>query len=252
VDFWAKFQSDFYQSFVEIWTKLQHEFYQSFIEGDRWLLYIKGLGTTLLVTVLALFLGVFLGVLVAVIRSAHDQQKVGKVNPFLKILNALCRIYVTVIRGTPMMVQLLIMYFVVFSSTRNQVGVAVLAFGINSGAYVSEIIRGGIMAVDSGQMEAGRSLGFNYTTTMRLIIIPQAVKMILPSLGNELITLLKETSIVTVIGLRDLTKAAMLVQSKAYLAFMPLIAIALVYLAIVMFLTWLVEKLERRLRTSER
>jgi len=237
---------------VDFWTNFLSDLHQSFIEGDRWLLYVKGLGTTLTVTLLALVLGVILGVLVAVVRSAHDQQEPSKVNPFLKVLNLICKIYVTVIRGTPMMVQLLIMYFVIFASSRNQIGVAMLAFGINSGAYASEIIRGGIMAVDSGQMEAGRSLGFGYASTMRLIIIPQAIKMILPALGNELITLLKETSIVTVIGLKDLTKMAILIQGKTYQAFMPFVGIALVYLGMVMILSWLVGKLERRLRASER
>lgn len=237
---------------MEFWADFVEKFNQSFIEGDRWILYIKGLGVTLLVTVLALVLGITLGVLVAVVRSAHDQQKLGKVNPLLKVLNAICRVYVTVIRGTPMMVQLLIMYMVIFASSRNQIGIAMLAFGINSGAYASEIIRGGIMAVDVGQMEAGRSLGFGYASTMRLIIIPQAIKMILPALGNELITLLKETSIVTVIGLRDITKVAMLISGKTYQAMMPLIAIALVYLAMVMLLTWVFGKLERRLRANER
>lgn len=237
---------------MDSWTSFVNNFNQSFIEGDRWLLYIKGLGVTLLVTVLALILGIILGVLVAVIRSAYAQQEAGKISPALKILNLICKFYVTVIRGTPMMVQLLIMYLVIFASSRNMIGVAVLAFGINSGAYASEIIRGGIMAVDAGQMEAGRSLGFGYAATMRLIIIPQAVKMILPALGNELITLLKETSIVTVIGLRDLTKAAMLVQGKTYQALMPLLAVALIYLGLVVLLTWAFGLLERRLRTSER
>ena len=237
---------------MDFWVKIQNDFNQSFIVGDRWLMYLKGLGVTLTVTVLALILGVILGVLIAVVRSAHDQQQVNRVNPVLSVLNAICKIYVTIIRGTPMMVQLLIMYYGIFSASRNQIGVAMLAFGINSGAYVSEIIRGGIMAVDHGQMEAGRSLGFNYPSTMRLIIIPQAVKIILPALGNELITLLKETSIVTVIALRDLTKAAMLIQGKTYQAFMPFVGIALVYLAIVMLLTWLFGLLERRLRANER
>ncbi len=248
MDLWLKLQS----SFDTFWQGFVKDFNQSFVEGDRWLLYLKGLGTTLEVTVLALVIGVFLGVLIAVVRSAHDQQQLGRKNPLLGFFNAICKIYVTIIRGTPMMVQLLIMYFVIFASTRNQIGVAVLAFGINSGAYVSEIIRGGIMSVDAGQMEAGRSLGLGYATTMRIIIIPQAVKMILPALGNELITLLKETSIVTVIGLRDLTKVAMLIQGKTYQAFMPFIAIALVYLLMVMLLTWILGKLEGRLRTSER
>ena len=238
--------------FVEFWTELADQFNQAFITGDRWLLFTKGLGVTLLVTVFALVLGVFLGVFIAIIRTAHDQRQIGRSNPVLSVLNVICKIYITVIRGTPMMVQMLIMYFVIFASSRNMVGVAVLAFGINSGAYVSEIIRGGIMAVDVGQMEAGRSLGFGYASTMRLIIIPQAVKIILPALGNELITLLKETSIVTVIGLKDLVKQAIAVQAITYQPFMPLIGIAVIYLALVMLLTWLFGRLERRLRTSER
>ncbi len=234
------------------WENFLTDFRISFIDGNRWQLYLSGLLTTLELTVLALVLGVILGVVVATIRSAHDQQTLGRRNIVLEFLNGLCKVYVTVIRGTPMMVQLLIMYFVVFASSRNQVAVAVLAFGINSGAYVSEIVRGGIMAVDPGQTEAGRSLGLGYGTTMTYIVIPQALKTVLPALGNELITLLKETSIVTIIGLRDLTKAAMLVQGKTYQAFLPLIAIALVYLLMVIFLSWLMGKLERRMRTSER
>lgn len=237
---------------TEFWLDLQKDFYQSFIEGDRWLSYIKGLGVTAQLTIGALVIGVVLGVLVAVVRSLHDQQDVQKKNKLLGFLNGICKFYTTVIRGTPMMVQLLIMYFVIFSGTRNQIGVGILAFGINSGAYVSEIVRGGIMSIDRGQMEAGRSLGFNYVQTMWYIIIPQAFKNILPALVNELIALVKETSIVTVIGLVDLTKAAILIQSKSYQAFMPFIAVALVYLCIVMTLTWLLGKLERRLRNSER
>ena len=237
---------------MEIWTDLSGQFIQAFVTGDRWFLYIKGLGVTLLVTGLSLVVGVILGVLVAVVRTAHDQNQLGRKNPLLSFLNVICRIYVTVIRGTPMMVQMLIMYFVIFASSRNMIGVATLAFGINSGAYVSEIVRGGIMAVDAGQMEAGRSLGFSYVSTMRLIIIPQAVKIILPALGNELITLLKETSIVTVIGLKDLVKQAIAIQTITYQPFMPLIGIALIYLSLVMLLSWIFGRLERRLRTSER
>ncbi len=237
---------------TNFWLELQKDFYQSFIEGDRWLSYLKGLGVTAKLTLGALLIGIVIGILVAVIRSLHDQQNPQRKNKLLGLLNTICKIYTTVIRGTPMMVQLLIIYFVIFAGTRNQVGVAILAFGFNSGAYVSEIVRAGIMSIDSGQMEAGRSLGFNYVQTMRYIIIPQALKNILPALGNELIVLVKETSIVTVIGLVDLTKAAILIQSKSYQAFMPFIAVALVYLAIVMTLTWLLGKLERRLRNSER
>ena len=243
---------DFLAKLPDMWAGFENSFYRCFIEGDRWLHYVKGLGITLELTIFALLLGFFLGVIIAVVRSAYDQQSMGKKSRILSFFNWLCKVYVTIIRGTPMMVQLLIMYFVIFSSTRNQIGVAVLAFGINSGAYVSEIIRGGIMAVDNGQMEAGRSLGLSYSTTMTSIIIPQALKSVLPSLGNELITLLKETSIVTVIGLKDLTKGAMNIAGKTYQMFMPYITIALIYLVMVMFLTWLLGKLERRLRNSER
>ena len=230
------------------WAELNKDFYQAFVQEGRWKMYLEGVGNTLKVAVLALILGV----VVAMVRTFHDQQREERPGFLLGILNGICKVYTTVIRGTPMMVQLLIMAFVVFKSSRNLVGVAALAFGINSGAYVAEIIRGGLMSVDAGQMEAGRSLGLNYIQTMRHIIIPQAVKNILPALGNELITLLKETSIVTVIGLRDLTKAAQLVTSKTYGGFMALFGVALVYLAMVMVLSWLMGRLERRLRSSER
>ena len=236
----------------EFFAEIQHDFYQSFIEGDRWLLYLKGIGVTLEVAALALVIGIILGVIVAVIRTLYDQQIPSRRKFILKLLNGISQVYVTVIRGTPLMVQLLIMYFVIFASTRNQIVTAMLTFGINSGAYVSEIIRGGIMSVDKGQMEAGRSLGLSYATTMSTVVIPQAVKNILPALGNELITLLKDTSIVTVIGLRDLTKAAMLIQGKTYQAFMPFVGIALVYLLLVMILSALMGALERRMRQSDR
>lgn len=235
-----------------LWEELNKDFYQAFIQEGRWNLYLEGIGNTLKVAVLALILGVALGLVAAMIRTFHDQQREERPSLLLSFCNALCQVYTTVIRGTPMMVQLLIMAFVIFKSSRNLVGVASLAFGINSGAYVAEIIRGGLMSVDAGQMEAGRSLGLSYMQSMRRIIIPQAVKNILPALGNELITLLKETSIVTVIGLRDLTKAAQLVTSKTYGGFMALFGVALVYLAMVMVLTWLMNLLERRLRSSDR
>ncbi|MFR2156952.1 MAG: amino acid ABC transporter permease [Evtepia gabavorous] len=162
------------------------KFYQAFIEGDRWLQYLNGVKTTLLVTALALILGIVLGVLVAMLRTAHDQQRPGHRNPILAVLNLICKVYVTVIRGTPMMVQLLIMGFVIFASSRNFTMIGTLTLGINSGAYVSEIVRGGLMSVDKGQMEAGRSLGLNYMTTMRFIVIPQAVKAILPAWAASL------------------------------------------------------------------
>jgi His/Glu/Gln/Arg/opine family amino acid ABC transporter permease subunit len=232
--------------------KFAHDFNQSFVEGGRWKMYAGGIVVTLEITAVALVIGVVLGTMVAIIRSAHDQRRPGTAgNPVINILNVICKIYTTVIRGTPMMVQLLIMYFVIFAGSRNQVGLSMLAFGINSGAYVSEIIRGGIMSVDPGQMEAGRSLGMGYATVMRFIVIPQAIKTILPALGNELITLLKETSIVTVIGLVDLTKAAILIQSKTYQAFMPFFGIAFAYLVMVMILSWLMSIIERRFRVSD-
>ena len=238
-----------------MWESLKMGFYQTFILEDNYQYFVKGLGTTLTVTIFALIIGVIIGVLVAIIRSAYDQQPERKKGLLLKILNGICKVYLTVIRGTPMMVQLLIMWFVVWASARstdsNMMKCAILAFGINSGAYVAEIFRSGIMSIDKGQMEAGRSVGLTYAATMRYIIIPQAFKNVLPALGNELITLVKETSVVTVIGLRDLTKGAMIVQSKTYQALIPYFAIAAIYLVIVMFLTWVMGKLERRLRQSD-
>ena len=238
-----------------MWESLKMGFYQTFILEDNYQYFVKGLGTTLTVTVFALVIGVIIGVLVAIIRSAYDQQPERKKGLLLKILNGICKVYLTVIRGTPMMVQLLIMWFVVWASARstdsNMMKCAILAFGINSGAYVAEIFRSGIMSIDKGQMEAGRSVGLTYAATMRYIIIPQAFKNVLPALGNELITLVKETSVVTVIGLRDLTKGAMIVQSKTYQALIPYFASAAIYLVIVMFLTWVMGKLERRLRQSD-
>lgn len=232
--------------------KFRAGFNQSFIEGDRWLMYVKGIGVTLEVAAVALLLGIVLGVIVAIVRTVHDQQRPGQKNALLGIINKIAQVYTTVIRGTPLMVQLLIMYFVIFANTRNAVGVAMLTFGINSGAYVAEIIRGGIMSVDKGQMEAARSLGLSYLPAMRFIVIPQAVKNILPALGNELIALLKDTSLVTVIGVRDLTKAAQLIQGKTYQALFPFVGIAIVYLVLVMIIAALIGVLERRLAASDR
>ena len=227
-------------------------FYQAFIEADRWLQYLNGVKTTLLVTAMALILGICLGLLVALIRTAHDQQRPGKKNPILGLLNVICKVYVTVIRGTPMMVQLLIMSFIIFSSSRNFTMVGTLTLGINSGAYVAEIIRGGLMSVDKGQMEAGRSLGLNYVQTMRFIIIPQAVKAILPALGNEFIVLLKDTSLITVIGGKELLYAAQGIYNRTYDQMFPLLGIACIYLLLVCILSWLLGKLERRLRQGDR
>ena len=206
-----------------------------------------GLMVTLEVTLFATLIGILLGFLVAIIRSTHDRT--GK----MKILNAVCQVYLTVIRGTPVVVQLLIVYFVIFGSVNvSKVLVAVLAFGINSGAYVAEICRAGIMSIDIGQMEAGRSIGFSYGQTMWYIVLPQAFKNVLPALGNEFIVLLKETSVSGYIALHDLTKGGDVIRSRTYDAFMPLIGVALVYLAMVLGFTKLVSLLERRLNQSER
>ena len=229
-----------------------YKFYQAFLLKDRWLQYIDGVGTTLLVTAIALALGVVLGSVVAMVRVTHDQQRPGHKNPVLGFFNAVCEVYATIIRGTPMMVQLLIMSMVIFSNSRNFTMVGALTLGINSGAYVSEIIRGGLMAVDPGQMEAGRSLGLNYMTTMVVIIIPQAIRAVLPALGNEFITLLKETSICGYIALTDVTHGANTVRSQTYEPYMPLFAAALIYLVSVSVLSALISRLERRMRVNER
>ena len=233
-------------------AQLQAQFQQCFIDNDRWIQFAKGLGVSFEVTFGALLLGLIIGTLIAIVRTSHDQQANGRKSLLLSVLNVICKIYTTIIRGTPMMVQLLIMGFVVFSMSRNLLMIAILTLGINSGAYVSETIRSGIMSIDKGQMEAGRSLGMGYGTVMRFIIIPQAIKNILPALGNELITLFKDTSLVTVIGLIDITKVAIQVQAKTYQAFMPFIGIAAVYLVVVLIFTKLLEKLERRMRQSDR
>ena len=221
-------------------------FYQNFIEDDRWRYIVGGLGNTLKSTLFAVVIGIALGFLVAVIRSTYEKTH------GLKLLNFLCRIYLTVIRGTPVLIQLLIIYFVVFGSVKiDKVLVAVMAFGINSGAYVAEIFRSGIMSIDNGQFEAGRSLGFNYRQTMVYIVMPQAFKNVLPALCNEFIVLLKETSVAGYIAIQDLTKGADIIRSRTYSAFMPLIAAAIIYLVMVMIFTYFVQKLERRLRSSD-
>ena len=229
------------------WLKeLAHRFYLNFIKDDRWHYITRGLRTTVLITVFALILGVALGFIVAIIRSAHD--KTGK----LKIANFICRVYLTVIRGTPVVVQLLIIYYGIFASvTIEKMIVAVIAFGVNSGAYVAEIVRSGIMSIDKGQLEAGRSLGFSYAQTMIYIIIPQAFKNVLPALGNELIVLLKETSVSGYIAMEDLTKGGDIIRSRTFDAMMPLLAVAAIYLIVVILLEFLVGKLERRLRNSD-
>ena len=225
---------------------------KAFIEGDRWKLYLQGLGTTIELTVVALIFGVLLGLMVAMVRTAHDQQRPGQRSFILGIINLLCRIYVTVIRGTPMMVQLMIMGFVIFNSSNNFTAVGALSLGINSGAYVSEIIRGGLMSLDQGQSEAGRSLGLNYMDTMRFIVIPQAFKAILPSLGNEFIVLLKDTSLISTIAGKEMVYFARSITSRTYESMFPLLIVAVIYLIIVMIFSWLQSILERRLRQSDR
>ena len=238
---------------VAWWQERFVRFYQAFIEGDRWQQYLEGVGVTLLVTAMALAIGVVLGVLVAMIRTAHDQQRPGRPrNPVLGVLNAVCKVYVTVIRGTPMMVQILIMGMVIFASSRNFTAVGALTLGINSGAYVAEIIRGGLMSLDIGQTEAGRSLGLGYLDTMRFIVVPQAFKAILPALGNEFIVLLKDTSLISIIGGQEMVYFARNILNRTYDAMFPLIGAAIIYLILVMIFTWLQGKLERRLRQSDR
>ncbi len=229
-----------------MWENLQHEFNRFFVDNGASSWWINGIKTTILVTLLALVIGVILGGIVGMIRSIHEQT--GK----LKILNGICVVYLTIIRGTPSMIQILIFYSIVFASVPlNNIIIGGIAFGINSGAYVAEIIRSGIMSVDKGQTEAGRSLGLSSGQTMKMIILPQAVKNVLPALINEMIVLLKETAIIGYIGTVDITKAATLVQSRTYSAFVPLISAAVFYLVLVMLLTYFMGKVERRMRRSE-
>ncbi len=228
-------------------ASLSEQFVATFITEQRYLLFLNGLKTTLIITVAAAALGIVLGFGIAYVRTTYDRT--GKMG----FLNALCKVYLSVIRGTPTTVQLLIMYFVIFGSVKiDKVPVAILAFGINSGAYVAEIFRGGIMSIPVGQMEAARSLGLNYTQATWKIILPQAVKNVLPALGNELIVLLKETSISGYIALQDLTKAGNIVSSRTYSVFFPYIAVAVIYLVIVMFLERLFNMMEVRLAQSDR
>ncbi len=226
------------------WSVFADKFYLNFIKHDRWRYLVDGLGITLEVALCAVLLGAVLGFIVAVIRTTHDKH--GR----LKILNAVCKVYLTVIRGTPMTVQLLIAYFVIFASSQNGTLVAILAFGFNSGAYVAEIMRAGITSIDEGQMEASRSLGLSYVQGLRYIVLPQAFRNVLPALGNEFIVLLKDTSIASFIALRDLSKGGEIIRSQTYDAFMPFLMVALVYLIIVMFFTKLLARLERHLQNS--
>ena len=231
---------------VEILSLIE-QFQFNFLDDNRWQFILSGLKNTIIITFFAVLLGIFLGFVIAIVRSTHD--KTGK----LKILNVICRVYLTVIRGTPTMVQLLIVFYVIFATIDpGKIVVAIIAFGMNSAAYVAEIVRSGIMSIDQGQFEAGRSLGLNYTQTMIKIILPQAVKNILPALGNEFITLLKDTSLITVIGGKEMTYAAKAFIAKTYQGLFPLFGIALMYLLLVMLFSKLLGVLERRLRQSDR
>ena len=236
-------------------SPLAADFKLNFLDDNRWTYLWNGLLVTLEITLAAVILGIIIGVLVATVRSTWDQNSEnmhsGPGKTALGFVNGICKFYLTVIRGTPVVIQLMIMYYIIFASSREGVLIAMLAFGINSGAYVAEIIRGGIMSVDRGQLEAGRSLGFNYVQTMRHIIIPQAMKSVLPALANEFIVLLKETSVSGYVAVKDLTKGGDIIRGVTYSAFMPLLAVAAIYLVMVMFFTWLVGKLERRLRASD-
>ena len=228
-------------------SDISDQLYQSFVTENRYLYIVTGLGNTLLITFFAVILGVILGTLVSLVRVAHsnDPSK-------FRVLNGICTVYLTVIRGTPVLVQLMIMYYIILNGTIvNDITTAILAFGINSGAYVAEVIRGGIMSVDRGQMEAGRSLGLSRRTTMQKIVFPQALKNVLPAIGNEFIALLKETSVAGYIGIQDLTKGGDVIRSITYQAFTPLLTTAAVYLIIVIGLSALLTKFERRLRRSD-
>lgn len=238
--------------FVQWLIKLAPRFYTAFVEADRWQMYLKGLVVTFEVTIVSIAMGLVLGLFVAMVRTAHDQQRPGRRNPLLGVVNLICKVYATVIRGTPMMVQILIWAFVILRGERNKVMVGMIGMGVNAGAYISEIIRGGLMSVDPGQSEAGRSLGLGYADTMRFIIIPQAFKNILPSMGNELVTLFKDTSLVNAIGAAEMTYYANRIGGKTYDFMPPLIGIACIYLFFVVILTWLQGKLERRLAQSDR
>lgn len=237
------------------WEDLVADFYLNFIQANRWTYLTDGLGRTMIITLAATLLGIVIGVILAMVRSTYDKTEANARPSFgralFTIADRFCRLYLTVFRGTPVVVQLMIIYFVIFASSDNGVAVASLAFGLNSGAYVAEIVRGGIMSIDNGQFEAGRSLGFNYVQTMRFIVIPQTIKNVLPSLANEFIALLKETSVAGYVAVVDLTKGGDIIRSRTYSPFLPLLAVAAIYLILVIFFSRLVSILERRLRNSD-
>ncbi|MDY6329712.1 MAG: amino acid ABC transporter permease [Lachnospiraceae bacterium] len=236
-------------------AEFKRKFTQNFIDDHRYRYLLDGLKETLIIAVCAVIIGILIGFIVAIIRSTHDKnhsKKKGFSRFIIGLLNFICKVYLTVIRGTPVLVQLLISFYCIFTAPdTSKTFVAIMAFGINSGAYVAEIVRSGIMSIDNGQFEAGRSLGFNYIQTMVFIVLPQAFKNVLPALSNEFIVLLKETSVAGYIGIQDLTKGGDFIRSRTFEALYPLIAVAIIYLIIVMILTALVSKLERRLRNSD-
>lgn len=245
----------FIESVPASWADVKAEFIQNFVTQNRWKILARGLGNTMLLSLGAVIIGILLGTLIGIVRTSWDSSVKMKKKSFgrsvMAFLNGLCKVYTTVIRGTPAVIQLLILYYIIFASSTNGVAVAMLSFGLNSAAYVSEIIRGGILSIDKGQMEAGRSLGMGYSQTMLFVILPQVLKNILPSLANEFITLLKETSVAGYVSVPDLTYAGNRIRGITYSAFMPLVAVALIYLIIVTILSWLVGKWERRLRQSD-
>jgi len=231
---------------LNFWADFSEKLYSNFIQDDRWRYLTTGLKNTIIIALFAVMIGVIIGFAIAMVRTTHD--KTGR----FKVLNLFAKFYLTVIRGTPALIQLLIIYYVVFASVDiSKTLVASVAFGLNSGAYVAEIFRSGIMSIDNGQTEAGRSLGLSYNTTMWLIVMPQAIKNILPALGNEFIVLLKETSISGYIAIQDLTKGGDIIRSRTYDAFLPLIAVAIIYLIMVIGLEKLVANMERRLAKSD-
>ncbi len=231
------------------------EFALNFIERDRWKYLLNGLGVTLEITFFACLIGIALGTVIAMVRAAWDKNgltmRQGPGRSCLSFFNRIARFYLTVIRGTPVVIQLMISYYIIFSASRNSVLIAVFAFGLNSAAYVAEIIRGGIMSVDNGQFEAGRSLGFNYVQTMSMVVVPQAVKNVLPALANEFIVLIKETSVSGYVAIQDLTKGGDIIRGVTFSPFLPLFAVALIYLVMVVFFSRLVGQLEKKLRSSD-
>ncbi len=252
---WICAESQLWSRIAAWFAGIKSEFVLNFITKNRWRMLLNGLGTTLLITLFSCLMGIAIGVVVSIVRSTWDKagadMRPGFSRGLLRVLNRIAVIYLTVIRGTPVVIQLMIAYYVIFAFSSNGVLVATLAFGLNSGAYVAEIFRGGIMSIDKGQFEAGRSLGFNYVQTMAYIVVPQVIKNVLPALANEFISLLKETSVAGYVTVADLTYAGNRIRGVTFSPFMPLIAVALIYLVLVMFFTKLVSLLERRLRNSD-